>query len=531
MKNPYGIYDSSSMSNNNSYAQEFNKLTIGKRTLSNDVTLEINNLIADITGRKTVSQDTVRQAISNKDTAKMKAISNSFFLSSGIYKRLCLYMSSLFRYDWFLIPIMLDDKIRENKDQKKTKKVIDDWYKGSQLLENSNLKQVFSDIALKVVKDGCYYGYSLVQPNQVCLQELPSDYCRVRSYWNGHPVVEFNVKYFNDAFRDTGYRLRVLKELWPKEIVQGYMLYQAGRLPKITPDDRDGGWMALDPKRGVKFSLNEYDAPYFISVIPHLLDLAEAQDLDKQKMFQQLYKILVQKMPVNKNGDLLFDPQESLELHRIAQNMLKDVIGVNVLTAFSDVDVADLSDKGNVSSVDQLNKVERSVYNESGVSQAQFNSDQNLALEKSIANDEATMSGLIKQFTRFMNNALDLVINKKPQQYYLRAEILPTTIYNYKDLSKQYKDLTTLGGSKLLPQVALGHSQLSVLMTAYFENGLMALNDVFVPPQLSSTMSGKDKDKEQSKGNKLPSQDKGGRPELPDDEKSDKTIQNRESEG
>lgn len=531
MKNPYGIYDSSSTKHNNSYAQEFNKLTVGKRVFKNDVTLEINNLIADLTGHRAYSQESVQKAIENKDTEQMKAISNSFFLSSGIYKRLCLYMSSLFRYDWFLTPIILDAKLRESKDQKKTKKVVDDWYKGTQLLENSHLKQTFNDIALKVVKDGCYYGYTLIQPNQVCLQELPSNYCRVRSYWNNRPVVEFNVKYFNDAFRDTGYRLRILKELWPKEIVQGYMLYQAGKLPQATPDDRDGGWIALDPRRGVKFSLNEYDAPYFISVVPHLLDLADAQDLDKKKMFQQLYKILVQKMPVNKNGDLLFDPQESLELHEVAKTMLKDVVGVNVLTAFSDVDVADLSDRGNVSSVDQLNKVERSVYNESGVSQSQFNSDQNLALEKSIANDEATMSNLVRQFTDFMNNILDLEINKKPQQYYLRAEMLSTTIYNYKDLSKQYRDLTTLGGSKLLPEVALGHSQLSVLMTAYFENDIMSLNDVFVPPQLSSTMSGKDKDSKESQGQKVPSLNEGGRPELPDDEKSDKTIQNRESEG
>lgn len=69
-------------------------------------------------------------------------------------------------------------------------------------------------------------------------------------------------------------------------------------------------------------------------------------------------------------------------------------------------------------------------------------------------------------------------------------------------------------------------------MTAYFENDMMSLNDVFVPPQLSSTMSGKDADKKDAgQPKKLPSQDEGGRPELPDDEKSDKTIQNRESEG
>ena len=76
-----------------------------------------------------------------------------------------------------------------------------------------------------------------------------------------------------------------------------------------------------------------------------------------------------------------------------------------------------------------------------------------------------------------------------------------------------------IGFSKLLPQVALGQSQLEVMATAYFENKLMKLDKLFVPPQMSSTMSGKNADNKEA-----------GRPELPDEEKSEKTIRNRESQ-
>ena len=122
---------------------------------------------------------------------------------------------------------------------------------------------------------------------------------------------------------------------------------------------------------------------------------------------------------------------------------------------------------------------------------------------------------------------------------YYKVDILPTTVYNYKDLAKQYKELTSIGFSKLLPQVALGQSQSTVLMTAYFENDIMSLNDVFVAPALSSTMSNngnnnggnkKDANPETLK-EQTPSDNVGGRPELPDDQKSDKTIANREAEG
>ena len=65
-----------------------------------------------------------------------------------------------------------------------------------------------------------------------------------------------------------------------------------------------------------------------------------------------------------------------------------------------------MSDKSNVSSVDLLERVERTVYNNAGVSQMQFNTSGNLALEKSIANDEATMTNLLLQFEEYAESLL-----------------------------------------------------------------------------------------------------------------------------
>ena len=47
-----------------------------------------------------------------------------------------------------------------------------------------------------------------------------------------------------------------------------------------------------------------------------------------------------------------------------------------------------------------------------------------------------------------------------------------------------------LGYSKMLPQIALGHSQSSILNTAYFENEILKLHEVMIPNLMSSTMSG-----------------------------------------
>lgn len=493
----------------------FNKMKIDGVTYKNDVILTSN-----IQERKRIRarREDVMRALENQDAAKLREYSNLYFTMSGIYSRLCRYLAYLYRYDWFVTPIMLDHKISENK-------VIEGWMKGVNLLDQCRLKSLFGEIALKVIKNGCYYGYRVGDKNATYLQELPVAYCRSRYKLNNTPIIEFNVKFFDDKFSDTEYRIRVLK-MFPKEIQQGYIKYKRDTLPVDMRSDSKG-WIALDSNFAVKFNLNNSDIPLFVSIIPKIIDLEDAQDLDKKKMEQQLLRLIIQQMPIDKNGVLIFDIDEAAELHKNAVKMVGEAVGIDVLTTFADVDVADLSDKSNMSAADQLEKVERTVYNEAGVSQMQFNTSGNLALEKSIANDEATMTDLLLQFEEYAESLLK-PLNKNPKRLYYKVSMLPTTIYNYKDLSKMYKEQTQIGFSKLLPQVALGHSQSVVLNTALFENGIMHLDEVFIPPQMSSTISNNGKassDTEASGGSA------GGRPELPDDEKSEKTIRNKESEG
>ena len=100
------------------------------------------------------------------------------------------------------------------------------------------------------------------------------------------------------------------------------------------------------------------------------------------------------------------------------------------MTTFADVDVADMSDANSTTSVDDLEKVERSLYNAFGVSENLFNTEGNIALEKSILNDEATMRSLILQYS----DALCRIVRKKfpnKKQYEFRVYMLETTTNNY----------------------------------------------------------------------------------------------------
>ena len=524
--------------------KDFSKIKVGAKYLE-DAIISYGDLKK--TNPRLGDKAKVLKAITQGDIEEMRQISNFFYKTSGIYSRLCRYMAYLYKYDWFVTPYieecqglldttagLYDSSVDQTANEKQRKKQFSNFFKILKFFDEFQIKRFCGKIALKVVKNGCYYGYLIPQNGRVVVQELLPNYCRSRFEVNNRPAVQFDMRFFDVYYKDAEQRNQVLN-LYPKEFKKGYQLYKQKKLPKAFPGD-SGSWYLLDYRSTIKFNLNDNDYPPFISVIPYILDLDAAQDLDRKKMAQKLLKIIIQKMPIDKNGDLIFDIDEAQALHNNAVNMLGKAIGIDVLTTFAEVDVADMSDKGNQSNIDELEKVERTVYNEAGVSQLQFNSDGNTALTNSILNDEASMYDLLLQFESFLNLLLQ-PFNKSPKKCYYKAQFLNTTIYNYKEVSKLYKEQMQVGFSKMLPQVALGQSQSSILANAYFENDILDLVRVFIPPMMSSTMNaealagrgnvtGKEQNKTDTSGS---GNGQAGRPEKPDNEKSDKTIQNRQS--
>ena len=367
--------------------------------------------------------------------------------------------------------------------------------------------------------------------DRFALQKLPATYCRSRYFCGTDPIVELNLQFFDAYFSNPQYRIQVLK-MFPKDIQKAYVLYKQGKLKGDYPGDKSC-WYMLDPSFAVKISLNDNDFPPLVGVIPSIIDLDAAQDLDRKKTLQQLLKIIIQKLPLDKNGDLIFDVDEARDIHNNAVAMLKRAVGVDVLTTFADIDVADLRDSNSVTKADDLEKVERTVYNNSGVSQNLFNAEGNIAVTNSILNDEASIRDLILRLNSLFNRIVSKFSRKN---HVFKFDLLETTQYNYKELAKMYKEQAQMGYNKTLPQVALGQSQSSVLATINFENDVLHLAESMIPPMMSSTMNSNVLRNQQTGGSgsnisgKSDSSEGAGRPEKEDSEKSDKTLANRESD-
>lgn len=138
---------------------DFAKLRIGLQSLE-DAVIDLGAFKKN--NRALGDKNTILTALANKDYVTLREASNYYYEVSGIYERLCKYFAFLYRYDWYVIPYIDDESIKEDKILLEFSKVLN-------YLDNSNIKFMCGNIALEVIKNGCYYGYIIDTANGMTL--------------------------------------------------------------------------------------------------------------------------------------------------------------------------------------------------------------------------------------------------------------------------------------------------------------------------------------------------------------------------
>lgn len=490
---------------------------------------------SNVTNFSRMDNERLIQIIEGTDLTQIRALSRWYAQKDGIYSRAVRYIADLYRFDFMLYPnIDLEDELKETH----IKKILKQFNIILEHFDGSSIQQMCRRWANEVCLVGAYYGYICDDVNdQLVIQDLPINYCRTRFLHRGKPLIEFNVEFFDKVTRDEKYREQLLN-LFPDEFKVGYKKFLQGKLQAETRGDNPG-WILLDTKRAFRFCFYENEIPPFLSAIPALLELDEVQDLEKEKLLQQIQKILVQKFELDKNGQIPFTMVELQKLNQNAIDMVGDAVGVSVLSTVAEVHLEDMAPESTGSeAVKSVGAASDTVYSELGISTNLFNTTGNLAMEKSIITDEGFVKPLMLQFESFFNFYITWKFNKKDNKF--RMKMLGTTIFNYQTLSDKYKDLTKIGFSRFLPMIALGHTQKEVVSLAKLEQQIMELDAFMLPPFSSNTMSSDtwndikllqkdllEKKKPGEPGGLEDPENKGGRPQLPGDQKSDKTLANQ----
>jgi hypothetical protein len=455
-------------------------------------------------GRTIFTKRIVVKAIEERDIFKIRSISKHFFATSGIYGRACKYLAFLPTYDYMIVPHAEDRTLSRDDVYREFIKTLD-------YVDSINLTTRLAEISLVVIIEGAYYGYLRTYNGKSVIQDLPVDYCRSLYKINGVPAVEFNLQYFDRIFTNLSTRASVVKTM-PREIYEAYEKYKKGE--DILSSKDGGAWIALDGTKAIKFSLNKDDSPIFSSAIPRIIDLDDLEAIQKKKAESQLLKILIQKIPLDRNGEFIFDMEEAKAMHANAVRMLARAINIDVLTTFADAEMIDLEER-RVSAATEAEKWERSTYNDLGISQQLFATEGNLALEKSVANDESLIFQLVNQYSDWLNFIIQLRYLAVNKNFFFKLWFPRLTQHNRAEMAKLYKEQAALGYSKTLPALALGQSQSNFLATSLFESEVLDLGSFMDPVKMASTQSGK----------------QAGRPEKSDDQKSDKTLANEAAGG
>ena len=435
----------------------------------------------------------IDRIIESGSLAEQITLSRVYFQKGGFYQRILLHYATLLKYIGLTIPNPSFGKsLSESYIAKKYNSAVN-------FIDKAQLPDLFTKWAISALRDGCYYGIWLQDGESISVIDLPVYYCQTRfKDKKGNDLIEFNVTYF-DTIVDKDKRKAALKA-YPKVISDWYKKYKLGKVKK---------WVFVPAEMGICLPfLDGY--PMFLNIIPAAIEYDQARDINKERDLEEIRKIIVQKIPHTQEGELLFEPDEAEVMHRGTVQMMKGNPNISVLTTYADVDAV-VSKTANDNALNSVDKTLLNIYSEAGSSPQLFGTESNLSLQTSINNDMA----LMMTFARKLDRLITYILNEKfgNSNVSFKYTILPITFYNEFDYIDEALKMANSGYSFILPALAMGLSQKELGNIKDLENDVLDLKEKLIPLSTAYTESG----------------NSPGRPELPAQQKSAKTIANEES--
>ena len=460
--------------------------------------------------------EAIEKIINNGSLEEIIALSRCYFNINGLYRRIIIYFSTMLLYDTVVVPKFIKQNVEKNK-------FLKNYYRTLSFVDKMKLPQELSRIFTIMLVDGVYYGLIYDTPDgSIIFGDLPRKYCRTRFRSNnGNQILEFNVSYF-DIFTEELERDLVLNN-FPKPIMQFYLEWKKGN--RITSP-----WYLCPENEGVAFvcsldgNASTNTLPFFVQTIPAICRLKDYEKADLDAVENELSKLVINKIPLDKENELAFELPEIEEVHRGIVDMLSDNPHVDVITTFCDTDVASLG-----STIDNvrndLGSITHLVYNEAGVSKQLFDNDSAISIQYSIQNDLSLVLSLIKVIERWLSFEINYKFGKN-EEFFYEINILPISHYNREEMSNLYLKGAQYGYSKFYAGAALGIKQTDLISLTMVENDFLDLDARMVPLQSSHTTANSVTANRASGNN---SNEDGGGQEKEISDLSEKTVANKES--
>ena len=458
-------------------------------------------------------KEDIRRILESGDADQLRELSKYFYRFRGTYSRPIQYYATLLDYSYIVLP--------HYNVAAKPKKLKQQYAETCEYIRNLHLDKVLPQINNIILTEGVYYGLLIESEDRkkASFYRLPAKYCRTRFLdENAIPVLELNLSYFDTVVSNDVERINVLK-LFPEFVQKAY------KKKKVD-------WIEIPISAGgIAFFFNEDKTPPFASSALSQKDLEGAREREVERDRKELEKLLIHKLPVNKNdGTLLFSLPEAEELHASICEMLSDNDTIDVITTYGEITLENAQDSEGAAtaSASRMEKYVSNAYDDLGVSQYIFNSsDTATALTFSIKKDVNQMFVWSKCYEIAINYLLRS--RAKSASTYFEIRFLPNSSIFRKDNVDLYLKTAQYGFPRSALAATLGFDTNELIQICDFETQVLDLNSVMTPLQSSYTTSGTEKNSssEKNSGAITPQKDitdEGGRPQS--DDKSDKTLEN-----
>ena len=465
----------------------------------------------------------IEEIIRSGEISAIRELSRYYYRTNGRYRNNINFLSTLFLYDTLVTPIYETGK--GSKAQ-----ITKAFYNACSFVEALDVKTTLARITREWLKSGIYYGVLQEQGDKVVLQDLPCDYCRTRfKDFNNLSILEFNVTYFIDKYDDDRIREAAILN-YPQAIQKAWKEWKANK-------SKDPWVMVPSSAGGVVFCFAEDSTPLLIAAIPDLAKLKDSVGREEKRDENELYKLLIQRMPIDSNGHLVFELDEVAEIHAGVASMLRNLDTVDVLTTFGDTTLENLQDSSAATQANnRIEKYSDNAWDSLGSSKLFFNADNSSSLAYVIKRIESVMQDYMNMYSTWIKFLINSRFSRTGLSF--DFEILPTTKFNMKDYTQYYLQAAQFGYPRMRLAAALGMKQRNLVSAVDFENEFLNLDEKMVPLMSSYTQTGDENSNEKNKNSEKKGSsstqpkditNKGGRPTLADEERSQKTQANIDS--
>lgn len=417
--------------------------------------------------------------------------------ASSHFRRLIQYFVGLSDLAYVVSPYKIDPK------KANIETVNRNYRKVLAALSAMRVKSQFPKILTVCLREDVFYGTMWVTPDDIIIQQLPSDYCQITTIEENVLNVTFDFSYF-DTHPE-------LLEFYPDEFRYKYeSLYKKDRMNK---------WIELDSPNSFAVKCNadilDYPMPPFAGILRELYDIEDYKDLKLTKTALENYAMIVMKLGLTDEGNWQLDYDRAVDFWRNLDSILPEEIG----SILSPMELSKISfERSNNGENDTVADSEQNLFTAAGVSSLLFNNPKASAnaLLLSIKADQMITYGIVKSLEEVVNRFL------RHQSYgrYWKVTFLDVSPYNRKEMGDQYLKACEYG----MPMISFycasqGLGQAEIDSMSFLEGEVLGLQEMFKPlrnsAQTSATAS--------SVTERSP-----GRPTVEDDELTDSGEQSRE---